>query len=83
MVDGPAAAPVYVAPPTGWFDFGTHAYEDVAVEFSDATAEDGMPLWERPVPPAVHPFIEDTDDASMCLCGVPALSHDQVYPSGS
>ena len=27
-----------------------------------------------------HEFIEDIDDASMCICGVPALSHDVVYP---
>jgi len=27
-----------------------------------------------------HTFTEDVDDASMCVCGVPALTHDQVYP---
>lgn len=29
-----------------------------------------------------HEFTEDVNDASMCLCGVPALTHDQVYPPG-
>lgn len=27
-----------------------------------------------------HEFTEDVDDYSMCICGVPALSHDVVYP---
>lgn len=32
-------------------------------------------------PPAnPHDFTEDVDDASMCVCGVPALTHDRVYP---
>lgn len=29
-----------------------------------------------------HEFVEDIDDGSMCICGVPALSHDVVYPPG-
>jgi hypothetical protein len=32
------------------------------------------PAWmDRP-----HEFREDTDDYSMCRCGVPALTHDQI-----
>jgi len=27
-----------------------------------------------------HEFEEDTDDGSMCLCGVPASSHHAVEP---
>lgn len=71
----------YEQPPQGWFDFGLHAYVDVPLQFSKAEVA-GIPRWERPRPPAVHPFIEDVDDASMCLCGVPASTHDQVYPPG-
>lgn len=26
-----------------------------------------------------HEFTEDINDASMCVCGVPALGHDAVY----
>lgn len=29
-----------------------------------------------------HEFTEDVDDASMCVCGVPALTHDAVFPPG-
>jgi hypothetical protein len=40
----------------------------------------------RPLPPAKrddwHEFTEDVDDASMCICGVPALTHDAVFPPG-
>lgn len=37
-------------PPPGWFAFGYHADHDPvpAVEFSEVTGEDGLPLWERP-----------------------------------
>lgn len=31
-------------------------------------------------PVIAHEFTEDADDYSMCICGVPALTHDQVYP---
>lgn len=27
-----------------------------------------------------HEFIEDAEDGSMCICGVPALTHAQVFP---
>ena len=27
-----------------------------------------------------HEFAEDHNDASMCLCSIPELYHDQVYP---
>lgn len=27
---------------------------------------------------AVHEFTERTDDASMCVCGIPALMHDLI-----
>lgn len=30
-----------------------------------------------------HEFTEDVADASMCVCGVPAISHDAVYPPQS
>lgn len=38
--------------PDGWFPFGTFANSllDVSVQFSDEKGEDGLPLWERPVP---------------------------------
>lgn len=26
-----------------------------------------------------HEFTEDVDDYSMCVCGIPALTHDLVY----
>lgn len=32
--------------------------------------------------PEVHEFTEDVGDASMCVCGVPALTHDAVYSPG-
>lgn len=39
-------------PPSGWYRFGTHAGWDTGevpiMEFSEQTAEDGLPLWERP-----------------------------------
>lgn len=27
-----------------------------------------------------HQFTEDVNDASMCICGIPALTHDSVLP---
>lgn len=27
-----------------------------------------------------HQFTENVNDASMCVCGVPDLGHDNVYP---
>lgn len=27
-----------------------------------------------------HEFREDVEDYSMCRCGVPALTHDRVFP---
>jgi len=27
-----------------------------------------------------HEFDEDTDDLSMCRCGIPGLTHERVYP---
>jgi hypothetical protein len=27
-----------------------------------------------------HEYTEDVNDGSMCICGVPALGHAQVYP---
>lgn len=37
-------------PPAGWFNFGTHIDQDVTLEFyGQEFAEDGMPIWERPV----------------------------------
>lgn len=27
-----------------------------------------------------HEFTEDVADASMCICGVPALTHGTVFP---
>lgn len=27
-----------------------------------------------------HEFDEDVNDASMCMCGVPAIYHDRVFP---
>ena len=39
-------------PPAGWFAFGSHVESDAALEFYGAEfSHDGMPLWERPVPP--------------------------------
>lgn len=38
----------YVAPPDGWFTFGSFApYPWVSIEFSEELDEVGMPLWER------------------------------------
>lgn len=31
-------------------------------------------IWDGP-----HDFEEDINDASMCMCGIPALTHDLVY----
>lgn len=37
------------------------------------------PAWmDRP-----HEFREDVDDASTCVCGVPALTHECMEPGGS
>jgi hypothetical protein len=30
-----------------------------------------------------HEFAEDVSDAAMCLCGVPAIDHDRVFPTES
>ena len=38
---------------------------------TDTTEKDATP-W--------HEFTEDVGDGSMCICGVPALTHDQVFP---
>lgn len=39
-------------PPDGWVQFGTHAGDSPVppLEFSAEVGEDGLPLWERPVP---------------------------------
>jgi hypothetical protein len=39
----------YRTPPEGWRDFGFHAPLDNVppLTWSDATGEDGLPLWER------------------------------------
>ncbi len=42
----PAQFPV----PDGWHAFGTHIDQDVRLEFSTEEGEDGLPLWERPIP---------------------------------
>lgn len=39
---------MHMTPPDGWFALGTHAGSPVALEFSGAAGDDGMPLWERP-----------------------------------
>lgn len=39
-------------PPDGWFAFGSHAnFPWINLEFSSEIGEDGLALWERPVPP--------------------------------
>jgi hypothetical protein len=38
---------------------------------ADTAEKDGTP-W--------HEFTEDVADGSMCICGVPALTHAQVFP---
>lgn len=35
--------------------------------------------WVKPEEP-VHEFTEDINDYSMCICGVPQMTHDTVYP---
>lgn len=39
-------------------------------------AEDGLAERVRDWRDWPHEFVEDTDDGSMCICGVPALTHD-------
>ena len=38
-------------PPEGWLPFGSLIDYDGPREFSDETGDDGLPLWERPIPP--------------------------------
>jgi hypothetical protein len=38
--------------PEGWLPFGSLIDYDGPAECSDETGEDGLPLWERPIPPA-------------------------------
>lgn len=38
-------------PPAGWYLFGAHVGQDVDLEFwGEQYSEDGMPMWERPIP---------------------------------
>lgn len=40
------------APPDGWFMFGSHIdCPWMDLEFSDVVEDDGLPKWERPLPP--------------------------------
>lgn len=48
---------------------------DALVAYERAKVDKSEAYWDGP-----HPFTEDHNDFSMCLCGVPALTHDQVYP---
>ncbi len=49
--DDTPATPIrsWAVPPPGWYPTGTHHVVDSEIEFSQATDEDGLPLWERPV----------------------------------
>lgn len=38
-------------PPEGWLPFGSLIDHDGPAECSDDVGEDGLPLWERPIPP--------------------------------
>lgn len=39
-------------PPPGWLPFGSLIDYDGPAECSEETGEDGLPLWERPIPPS-------------------------------
>jgi hypothetical protein len=45
--------------PEGWFPFGSLIDYDGPAECSDETGEDGLPLWERPLPPGHQPHQEN------------------------
>jgi hypothetical protein len=46
-------------PPEGWLPFGSLIDYDGPAECSDETGEDGLPLWERPVPPDLTTELAD------------------------
>lgn len=39
--------------PDGWLPFGSLVDYDGPAECSEEVGEDGLPLWERPIPPDV------------------------------
>lgn len=60
-------------------DSGGYRYAEFIDRIAGIVAEAGCVI-----PPDVgHEFTEDVADASMCICGIPALTHDSVYPPGS
>jgi hypothetical protein len=56
------------APPDGWFQFGSHAGEEFGwldLEFSTEVSDDGLPRWERPVPPKrLLEFLREIESSS-------------------
>lgn len=73
-------------PPSGWYQFGTHAGWDAGtvppMEFSHASDEAGMPLWERPVPPPAATPSPESAGAITCECSPEWLrTHKVVHES--
>lgn len=47
-------------PPEGWYPFGWHVADRVLLEFSEQIGEDGLPLWERPIPkPVIEGHVQE------------------------
>lgn len=46
-------------PPSGWFHLGSHVDWNGKLELSSEVGEDGLPLWERPLPLGGEELVED------------------------
>lgn len=46
----PEKSAEYVPPPEGWLTFGSLIDHNGPAECSEEVGEDGLPLWERPIP---------------------------------
>lgn len=77
----------WAVPPEGWFHVGTHDPRD-EVEFSEATDEDGLPLWERPVqdpeqstPDPLDAYFDELSSDQAILSAY--LEHRETAPEGT
>jgi hypothetical protein len=59
---------MYIEAPEGWHQFGTHVDEDVMLELSEETGEDGLPLWERVDPGCPYNMCSEREVANHEEC---------------
>lgn len=61
-------------PPPGWFTFGSHLDFTGEMQMSDEVGEDGLPMWERPLPIRTY-----TDDEIDCGDWPAPCNHDPAH----